>query len=252
MITAPPAPETSPVTPQSWHANLDVPDAATPPTATPYDGSAVVTWSAPGDGGAVITDYLVRAYDDTGSLVGETCAVEMDVASPPALECTIENLTNNVDHTFDVIATNAVGDSLPSAASAVAEPRPPLGDPPPPPTPASAPFYAPPALVDIDLADAAGVSVSVPGYIAIPQGRIHIDNPHGHEVDIIGGILAAQFDVTDARASGPQSVDIGFVPLVVQRKVRIVTTNSAGAEASTAIVQINQNGAYAINSWQVQ
>jgi hypothetical protein len=38
----------------------------------------------------------------------------------------------------------------------------------------------------------------------------------------------------------------------VQRKFRIVSTTDAGNETSTAVVQVNQNGAYAINSWEVQ
>ncbi len=69
---------------------------------------------------------------------------------------------------------------------------------------------------------------------------------------VSGGVLAAQFDVADARAAGPQTVDIGFKETVVQRKFRIVSTTDAGHETSTAIVQVNQNGAYAINSWDVQ
>lgn len=244
--------ESSPVTPRSWETTLAVPTAPAPPTATPYDGSAVVTFTAASSNGAPITRYTVRAYDQTGALTGETCSVDMDVAVTPAFECTISNLVNEEDHTFDVFASNAIGDSSPSAPSPDVEPETSLGDPPPPAPPAADPFYAPPALVDLDVAGAAAVEIDIPGYISMPQGRIHIDNPNSHDIEIIGGILAAQFDITDGRAAGPQSVDVGFVPLVVQRKIRIVTTNSGGHESSTAIVQINQNGAYAINSWQVQ
>lgn len=244
--------ESSPVTPRWWETTLAAPTAPAPPSATAYDGSAVVTWTAASTNGAPVTGYTVRAYDESGALTAETCSVEANLAAAPPLECTMSNLANGQDYTFDVFATNAIGDSAPSAPSSDVEPESSLGDPPPPAPPAADPFYAPPALVDLDVAGAAAVTVDIPGYISVPQGRIHIDNPNSHDVEIIGGILAAQFDVTDGRAAGPQSVDVGFVPLVVQRKIRIVTTNNAGAETSTAIVQINQNGAYAINSWQVQ
>ena len=66
-----------------------------------------------------------------------------------------------------------------------------------------------------------------------------------------GGVLAAQFDITDSRASGLQTVPIGFVEAVVQRVFRIESRGS-GRETSIAIVQVNQNGAYAVNAWEVQ
>ena len=94
--------------------------------------------------------------------------------------------------------------------------------------------------------------MSIPGYVAIPQGRLLVNNPRGFDVTIAGGVLAGQFTVTDGRNTGPQTVDIGFLESVVQRKFRIVSTSSAGPETSTAVVQVNQNGAYAVNSWEVQ
>ena len=56
----------------------------------------------------------------------------------------------------------------------------------------------------------------------------------------------------DGPPAGPGTVDIGFLETVVQRKFRIVSTTDAGHETSTAVVQVNQNGAFAINSWEVQ
>jgi len=85
----------------------------------------------------------------------------------------------------------------------------------------------------------------------VPQGRFRVANPNGADVRFIGGILAAQFDITDSRGSTPQSVPIGFVEVIVQRVLRLVST-TAGRETSVAIVQVNQNGAYAVNSWEVQ
>ena len=78
-----------------------------------------------------------------------------------------------------------------------------------------------------------------------------MNNPTSRDVQFVGGILAAQFDVTDGRATGPQTVPIGFVEAVVQRIFRVEST-TAGREKSIAVVQVNQNGAYAVNSWEVQ
>ena len=66
---------------------------------------------------------------------------------------------------------------------------------------------------------------------------------------------AAAFRVNDNRAvDGQLTVPIGLVNPVVQRTFRITSTTTSGSPTvtSTAIVQINQNGAYAINSWVVQ
>ena len=112
--------------------------------------------------------------------------------------------------------------------------------------------YRPTAVVEINTSASATSHVLVPGYVSIPQGRLLINNPNGDDVQITGGILAAQFDVTDSRANGAQSVPLGFVAAIVQRVLRIVSTTSAGKESSIAVVQVNQNGAYAVNSWQVQ
>jgi len=91
----------------------------------------------------------------------------------------------------------------------------------------------------------------VPGYVSVPQGRLRVSNPTSQDVRLTGGVLAAQFDITDARAVGIQTVPIGFVEAIVQRVFRLESTTS-GSARSVAIVQVNQNGAYAVNAWEVQ
>ena len=220
------------------------------PAAVPYEAAARVTWAAPANGGAIITGYAV-----TASPGGQSCTVDMTTADPPLLECDVEGLDPNEipGYTFTVVATNALGSSTPSAASApeiIAAVG--LGDPPEPPEPPEPPFFAPVPVIDIDLPDTAAVSIAIPSYISVPQGRLYIDNPHGLDVVITGGILAAQYDGSDARASGPQSVPIGFVPAIVQRKFQLYSWSDDFNESSSAIVQVNDNGAYAVNSWVVQ
>lgn len=72
------------------------------------DSEVVLTWDAPANNGAAITGYTVTADG-----VDQECA---------ATTCTISGLTNNQEYTFTVTATNEVGESDPSVASAPARP----------------------------------------------------------------------------------------------------------------------------------
>ena len=94
--------------------DTEAPGAPTGATATPGDMSLLASWTAPAsDGGSPITEYTVTA--DPG---GNQCVA--DVATP---SCTLLGLTNGTPYTFTVVATNAVGDSEPSAPSAPVTPR---------------------------------------------------------------------------------------------------------------------------------
>lgn len=85
------------------------PDAPGVPRIEAVDDSQVVlTWDAPANNGSPITGYTVSADG-----VSQQC---------PATTCTISGLTNNTEYTFSVTATNDVGESDPSAASAPARP----------------------------------------------------------------------------------------------------------------------------------
>ena len=228
-------------------ASLAKPGQPARPTAVPYRRAARVTWTAPSNGGAPITSYTVTAAPG-----GAVCSLAVDTATAPPLQCDFTGLDPLTAYTFTVTATNAVGvstASLPNSMPIV--PVLALGELPVTPPPVAAVFLPTP-IIEIDAPGAAAVAVSVPGYIAIPQGRLLVDNPRGFPVIAAGGVLAAQFTITDGRAAGPNTVDIGFLESVVQRKFRIVSTTMSGRETSTAVVQVNQNGAYAVNSWEVQ
>ncbi len=89
-----------------------VPDAPTAVTATPGNASAVVSWSAPTDGGSPITGYTVTPY------IGATAQTDRTVTgTPPGTSTTVAGLTNGTAYTFKVAATNAVGTGAVSAAS---------------------------------------------------------------------------------------------------------------------------------------
>jgi uncharacterized repeat protein (TIGR02543 family) len=86
------------------------PAAPTNIVATPQDGAASVTFTAPRDnGGSTITQYVV-----TASPGGIGCLV-----TPPATSCLIQGLTNGVAYTFSVYATNGVGNSASGISNAV-------------------------------------------------------------------------------------------------------------------------------------
>ena len=83
------------------------PAAPTAVIATAGSAQATVSWTAPTDtGGSPITGYTV-----TGD-PGGSCSVAGDIT-----DCTITGLTNGTEYTFSVIATNAQGNSPPSAPS---------------------------------------------------------------------------------------------------------------------------------------
>ncbi len=89
---------------------LGVPEAPRAPAVEEVRSETVVlSWTPPQNNGAEITGYTVTSNE------GDT----FDCATTT---CTVDGLTNNVTYTFTVVATNVVGDSDPSPASAPARP----------------------------------------------------------------------------------------------------------------------------------
>ncbi len=89
-----------------------VPDAPGAPQVTSVqDRTVVLNWSPPSNNGAEITGYTVRAT--SGGSYTKPCT---------STTCTLDGLTNNVEYTFAVTATNRVGEGKPSPTSAVARP----------------------------------------------------------------------------------------------------------------------------------
>ncbi len=89
-----------------------VPGAPTGASATPADGSAAVSWSAPAsNGGMPITGYTVTSAPD-----GRTCTTS------GALTCTVMGLVNGTPYTFSVTATNVKGTGSASLASSPVTP----------------------------------------------------------------------------------------------------------------------------------
>ena len=77
-----------------------------------------MTWSAPNNGGSLITSYTVTPY------AGSTAGTPVPVANQsPNESTTITGLTSGTTYTFTVSATNSVGTSAPSAHSNAVTPQ---------------------------------------------------------------------------------------------------------------------------------
>lgn len=89
---------------------LGKPEAPTTPQVEEVRSKTVVlSWDPPNNNGSEITGYTVRSQNGYEQQCGTTT-------------CTLDGLTNNVEYTFTVFATNDVGDGPASPASAVARP----------------------------------------------------------------------------------------------------------------------------------
>jgi hypothetical protein len=109
--------------PASAASNAVTPTAPTPPgaptgvTATAGNGSATVSWTAPGNGNSPITSYTVTPY-----LSGAAQAPVTVTGAPPATTATVTGLANGQSYTFTVTAANGVGAGPASAPSSAVTP----------------------------------------------------------------------------------------------------------------------------------
>lgn len=254
------------------HSTLNAPPLT--PTTTRYNGSVRVQWTAPATAApsTPIISYTVTAKDQatTGKKPDRTCTT----ITRASTSCIVTGLDTGRNWKFTVTATNLAGMTS-TASLATPNVLPNSGTAPNPDTlnPAVTTPTAltpPPALntasiIEFDLASTAATAVRIPGYIAVPQGTVRIANPAGHPVQVTGGILAARMNVVDGRTAtaactgppppatpGINCIDLGFQSESVQKRLRIVSSTPAGREESVAVVQVNENGAYAVNSWEVQ
>jgi hypothetical protein len=138
------------------------PFAPTGVAAVAGNGSADVSWAAPGDNGSPITSYSVVV-----SPGGRRVPVNGGATSTP-----VGGLMNGQTYSFTVVATNEVGDSEPSAPSSLVTP---VG-PPSAPTNVVATAGEASATVSWDPSDANGAAVTYTG----------TSDPGGHEAQTTG------------------------------------------------------------------
>jgi hypothetical protein len=109
----------------------------------------------------------------------------------------------------------------------------------------------PQPIIEITLA-AGAAEITIPGYIAVPQGRVRIDagtTTASKAVTMSGGLVAAQLVV----GTLPDSFQVDFENPIAQKTVKITSTTSGDYSArGVGVVQINKSGSVGINSWFVQ
>ncbi len=217
-----------------------VPDAPTDVTAVFGDTEATVSFTAPAfDGGSTITGYTVTSAP--GGLTA-FCAM-----SP----CTVTGLANGTPYTFTAVATNPIGNSVASAASAAV-------------TPAGVPN----APTDVDATRAAGSAVvtftapvnshgaPVTSYTvtSAPDGITQVCTASPCTVTGLSNGTAYTFTVQatnaagDSVASAPSSA---VTPATVPGAPTGVTAVAGSGQAEVAFAVPSDDGGSAITSYTV-
>lgn len=110
-------------------------------------------------------------------------------------------------------------------------------------------------IIDFQFSNTSQVTVKIPGYVSVPQGSVSITTAAGSGVgkwvSFGGGVLAAQMAVA---GDPPEFLQLGLLNPVVQKTFKIVTETVASSPkvTATALVQVNETGGHAVNSWVVQ
>ncbi|MCB0999319.1 MAG: hypothetical protein KDB40_08490 [Acidimicrobiales bacterium] len=110
-------------------------------------------------------------------------------------------------------------------------------------------------IIDIQLTNASTVTLKIPGYVSVPQGSVLVTGGTGSSanktISFGGGILAAQMAVD---GEPPAFLQLGLLNPVVQKTFKIVTETVSGSPSvrSIALVQVNESGGHAVNSWVIE
>lgn len=179
------------------------------------------------------------AIMSVNGVTGGGVTSDLDIPNVIHVPASKVNATPPVDpYNQDFAASKLVPTTVPTGAFPCA---------PPPATPATS---CP--IIDINLTSTMPVNVNIPGYTSVPQGAVSINTAPGMSVakriTLGGGILTGTIGVSAAK---PAYLQIGLLNSVVQKTFKIVsqTTNSSPRVTATALIQVNQTGGYAINSW---
>jgi titin len=99
-------------------AAATIPFTPSAPSVTSGNAQVSLTWTAPSNGGSVITDYLVQ-FSSNG---GTTWSTFSDGTST-STSTTVTGLTNGAAYVFRIAAVNAIGTGLYSATSSTVIPQ---------------------------------------------------------------------------------------------------------------------------------
>lgn len=176
------------------------PDTPTDVAVVPGNASAVVSWTAPANGGNSLWGYVVSVSD------GVSTTTHNASASETSLE--IARLTNGTSYTFWVVARNTAGDSSPSA------------------TVSTTPYTVPdsPTLVSLTAGD---------GSLTVSWSA-----PSSNGGDTISQYTATATDGTSTHTcrwtSGDTSCTITELTNGTLYAVSVVATNAAGSSLASA------------------
>jgi len=108
------------------------------------------------------------------------------------------------------------------------------------------------AVIDISLTTSKASTLFVPGYVAVPQGQVNITVGGGlgtgKDVQMVGALLAARVNQT---IDQPTTLSLGMINRIVQKTFKLISTTTSGTPSvtSVALVQVNDYGEFAVNSW---
>lgn len=111
------------------------------------------------------------------------------------------------------------------------------------------------SIIDVSFTGTGSASLFVPGYVSVPQGIVSVTVGAGvgagKQVQMVGGVLAAAFGAVTDSSVADGAVVVGMVNRVVQKTFKLVSETASGSPkvTSVAIVQVNDFGEFAINSW---
>jgi len=219
-----------------------------------YQGRLIVNNSVAGTGMSLVFNQRYVAPTDLSNL--PSASVNIVSVNGELLNSDLTNTVTDLNRTgvLSVPYSLAPGTDGTLAAATVNKYRPSVLVPP---DPAIVPAPADTSpIVEVNLTATGTLNLQVPGYVDVPQGRLLVSVPvaggiaTGKTVNFSGGVLARTIEIP---AGSPATFSIGIADVVVQIVVRIhsETTTDLPKIIGEAIVQVNQNGGYAVNSSSV-
>ncbi|HVS84970.1 MAG TPA: fibronectin type III domain-containing protein [Gaiellaceae bacterium] len=194
-----------------------LPGAPTGVSASPGNGRALVSFTAPDDGGSRITSYTVAASGGGPAATG---------ASSPI---SVSGLTNGTAYRFTVVATNASGDGPASRAS---DPVVPAGRPLPP-TGVSATARPGSATVSFDSADDNGSPVTLYTATASPGGASASGTGSPLTITGLDPTTAYTFTVTATNAVGTSDPSAASGAVTPTATTDTTTTDTTTTDTTT-------------------
>jgi hypothetical protein len=212
----------------STPATPTAPAAPTGVSAVAGNQSAVVSWTAPSNGGSPITSYLVTPY------VGATAQTTATVTgSPPATSVTVDGLENGTAYTFTVVATNAIGSSPPSNPSAAVTPSVPVGP-----------------VKDVDVSvDASGTTATTTAFSTSQPTELLVafvsaDGPNsgGQTATVSGGGLTWTLAARANGQNGAAEIWTAAASSILSNVTVTSTEGKTGYDQSLTVLSFEQSG----------